>query len=47
MLGNEPEFPLAWLALARLGAAMVPLNVRYRSADARAPRSPTPGCGSR
>jgi len=35
MLGNAPEFPLVWLALMRLGAAMVPLNVRYRSADLR------------
>ena len=33
MLGNSPEFPLVWFALMRLGAAMVPLNVRYRSAD--------------
>ncbi|MDN4175113.1 AMP-binding protein [Nocardioides sp. SOB77] len=35
MVGNEPGFPLVWLALARLGAAVVPLNVRYRSADAQ------------
>ena len=34
MLDNRAEFPLVWLALMRLGAAMVPLNVRYRSADA-------------
>ena len=34
MLGNHPEFALVWFALMRLGAAMVPLNVRYRSADA-------------
>ncbi|CAB4727211.1 unannotated protein [freshwater metagenome] len=33
MLGNTVEFPLTWLALARLGAAMVPLNTRYRSDD--------------
>jgi crotonobetaine/carnitine-CoA ligase len=33
MLGNTPEFPLVWLALARLGAAIVPLSPRYRSAD--------------
>ena len=33
MLGNTVEFPLVWLALARLGAAMVPLNTRYRSDD--------------
>jgi len=34
MLDNQAEFPLVWLALMRLGAAIVPLNVRYRSADA-------------
>jgi crotonobetaine/carnitine-CoA ligase len=34
MLDNQAEFPLVWLALMRIGAAMVPLNVRYRSADA-------------
>lgn len=33
MLPNCPEFPLAWLALAKLGAVMVPLNVRYQVAD--------------
>ena len=33
-LRNQPEFPLVWLALARLGAAMVPVNVKYRSVDA-------------
>lgn len=33
MLGNRPEFPLLWLALARLGASMVPINVKYRSVD--------------
>jgi crotonobetaine/carnitine-CoA ligase len=34
MLGNRPAFPLTWLALARLGAVMVPVNTRYQSADA-------------
>ncbi|MBU2663663.1 AMP-binding protein [Actinoplanes bogorensis] len=34
MLPNQAEFPLLWLALARLGAALVPINVKYRSADA-------------
>ncbi|WP_086820457.1 AMP-binding protein [Allokutzneria sp. NRRL B-24872] len=34
MLPNGPGFPLTWLALARLGAVMVPLNIRYGSADA-------------
>jgi crotonobetaine/carnitine-CoA ligase len=33
MLTNRPEFPLLWLALARLGASMVPINVKYRSVD--------------
>ncbi|MDT4991315.1 MAG: carnitine-CoA ligase [Actinoplanes sp.] len=33
MLPNQAEFPLLWLALARLGAAIVPVNVKYRSAD--------------
>jgi crotonobetaine/carnitine-CoA ligase len=33
MLSNTAAFPLVWFALARLGAAMVPLNPRYRSAD--------------
>lgn len=35
MLDNVKEFPTVWLALARLGAAIVPLNVRYRTADAQ------------
>jgi crotonobetaine/carnitine-CoA ligase len=34
MLTNRPAFPLTWLALARLGAAMVPVNTKYQSADA-------------
>lgn len=34
MLGNHLEFPLTWFALMRLGAAMVPLNPRYRATDA-------------
>ncbi|RMO76864.1 class I adenylate-forming enzyme family protein [Pseudomonas syringae group genomosp. 3] len=29
MLGNTPEFFYFWLALARLGAVMVPVNTRY------------------
>ena len=33
MLANRPEFPLFWLALARLGACMVPINVKYRRVD--------------
>ncbi|MCL8025886.1 AMP-binding protein [Nocardioides bruguierae] len=34
MLGNSPWMPAAWLALQRVGAAAVPLNVRYRAGDA-------------
>jgi carnitine-CoA ligase len=34
MLGNRPEFPLCWLALAKLGVAMVPVNTNYRQHDA-------------
>ncbi|MGW3242745.1 AMP-binding protein [Streptomyces sp. NPDC001070] len=34
LLRNRPEFPLTWLALARLGAAMVPVNTGYRWHDA-------------
>jgi carnitine-CoA ligase len=34
LLGNQPAFPLTWLALGRLGAVMVPVNTRYQSADA-------------
>ncbi|MFT4009318.1 MAG: AMP-binding protein [Nocardioidaceae bacterium] len=33
LLPNQPEFPLIWLALAKLGAAIVPLNTTYRSHD--------------
>ena len=34
MLPNRIEWPLAWLALARIGAVMVPIHTGYRSADA-------------
>jgi crotonobetaine/carnitine-CoA ligase len=34
MMANRAEFPLTWIALARLGAAMVPLNPQYRADDA-------------
>jgi carnitine-CoA ligase len=34
LVRNEPEFPLMWLALVKLGAAMIPVNVKYRSVDA-------------
>ena len=29
-LGNRPEFVIAYLAVIRLGAAMVPINLAYR-----------------
>src|SRR5690606_12080597 len=35
MLANQPEFPLTWLALARLGAVLVPVNTNYRELDGR------------
>ena len=34
LLGNEAAFPLTWLALSLLGAAAVPVNTRYQTADA-------------
>lgn len=34
MLRNRAQFPLSWLALARIGAAIVPLNVKYQLSDA-------------
>jgi crotonobetaine/carnitine-CoA ligase len=33
MLRNEPAFPLVWLALAKLGATLVAVNVNYRELD--------------
>ncbi|NKQ55250.1 ATP-dependent acyl-CoA ligase [Amycolatopsis sp. K13G38] len=33
MLRNEPEFPLLWLALAKISCALVPVNVNYRELD--------------
>lgn len=33
LLRNVAGFPLTWLALVKLGAAMVPLNPQYRSVD--------------
>ena len=35
MLPNGFEFPLAWLALAKLGAVMVPINTQYQQQDLR------------
>jgi carnitine-CoA ligase len=34
LVANEPAFPLTWLGLSLIGAAMVPVNVRYQAADA-------------
>jgi crotonobetaine/carnitine-CoA ligase len=33
MLRNVPAFPLTWLALAKIGAQMVPINTNYREFD--------------
>jgi len=33
MMANRLDYPVTWLACARLGAAMVPINVNYRSLD--------------
>jgi acyl-CoA synthetase (AMP-forming)/AMP-acid ligase II len=33
MLSNCPEFFLIWLALAKIGATIVPLNIRHRAED--------------
>jgi crotonobetaine/carnitine-CoA ligase len=33
--GNRPVFALAWLAIAKAGAAMVPVNPAYRAGDAQ------------
>ncbi|MBT4091752.1 MAG: acyl--CoA ligase, partial [Deltaproteobacteria bacterium] len=33
MLPNCPEFFLVWLAVARIGAVIVPLNTRYQVED--------------
>ena len=35
MLPNIPEMPITWLALARLGAVMVPVNIRYTAHELR------------
>ena len=34
LLSNEAAFPLTWIALSLLGAAAVPLNTQYQTADA-------------
>lgn len=33
LLRNQVEFPLTWLGLVRLGAAIVPVNARYQATD--------------
>jgi acyl-CoA synthetase (AMP-forming)/AMP-acid ligase II len=33
MLGNRAEFPITWIAIARLGAVMVPINPSYTSRE--------------
>jgi len=33
MLRNRPEFPLLWLALAKVGAILVPVNTNYQEFD--------------
>lgn len=35
LAANRPVFPLAWLAIAKAGACMVPVNPAYRDADAQ------------
>ena len=35
MLPNVPAMPTIWLALARLGAVMVPVNIRYTARELR------------
>lgn len=35
MLPNVPEYPIAWLALARLGAVAVPTNPQYTAREVR------------
>lgn len=35
MLPNQSIFPIAWMALLRLGAVMVPLNTRYTADEVR------------
>lgn len=33
MLPNGLEFPITWLAIAKLGAVMVPINIKYQEHD--------------
>jgi len=35
MLINRPQFPIAWMAIARLGAVMVPINPAYTTRELR------------
>jgi acyl-coenzyme A synthetase/AMP-(fatty) acid ligase len=33
MLNNLPSFPITWLALGRLGAVIIPINIRYTAPE--------------
>ena len=33
MMPNTPEWPVTWLALARLGAVCIPINIRYTTRE--------------
>ena len=33
MLNNLPSFPITWLALGRLGAVVIPINIRYTAPE--------------
>jgi carnitine-CoA ligase len=35
MLNNRPDFPLTWLAIGKIGAIMVPINIFYKEFDAK------------
>jgi len=35
MLRNRSEFPLTWLAIGKIGAIMVPINIYYKEFDAK------------
>ncbi len=44
-LGNRPEFVIAYLAVIRLGAVMVPINLAYRQREiVHMLATPSPGC---
>ena len=35
MLPNGFEYPLIWLAIAKLGAIMIPINIQYRAPEVK------------